>query len=123
MPGAPIPTSPAGVPTGRFSLPVAPPATGDPSSLLGKPALLLREGFRGRKGRAGTEITDVGRGWSPNRPSTWSEGKGCFVIFGLNFQRQNRKCPLGLGGPGRNGLSLLSEGDFPWALNCALSGI
>lgn len=63
---SPVPTSPAGVPR-VVSLPLAPPATADASSLLGKPALLLREGFRGRKGRAGTEITDVGRGWSPNQ--------------------------------------------------------
>lgn len=48
-------------------------------------------------------------------PSTWSEGKGCFVIFGLNFQSQNRKCPLGLGAPGRNVPWSPLGGGLPWS--------
>lgn len=37
-------------------------------------------------------------------------GKGCFVILGLNFQRQNRKCPLGLGPQERNQLESAFKG-------------
>lgn len=48
-----------------------------------------------------------------SRPSTWLKGKGCFVIWGLNFQRLNRKCPLELGAQGRKPGGLPSVWNSP----------
>lgn len=82
-----FPTSSAGVPRvgpqGRSPLRSAPPATADLASLLGKP-----------RGDQGGVPRKEGVGMV-SQPSTWFQGKGCFVTFSLNFQRQNRKCPRG----------------------------
>lgn len=47
---------------GRFPLALAPPATADPSSLLGKPSSAGQGGVPRKEGEGRPEIVDVGRG-------------------------------------------------------------
>ena len=70
------------------------------SSISAREAERLSCGRGSAEGRGGqAEITDVGRGGSPEA-STWFQGKGCFVSFGLKVQGQDRKCARGLGAQG-----------------------
>lgn len=111
MSSALVPTSSAGVP-GSF-------LSGFLITCYSRSIISPWEAERHWSGRGSTEGRG-GQDWDHRRgegmvsePSTWLQGKGCFVIFGSNFQRQNRKCPLKLGSQERYPLVCLERGTFP----------